>query len=201
MAVPYKLLRTTGSLANKSTLKVVLDEYGTVGIATLAKLIDKATTMTKADLVGALEALKTEMVNQLMDGNRVHLPGLGYFSLSVKGELYEDPRSHKFRLRNAYVRTVNFRPDKQLLTELSYARFENRTYSSETCTMPTDEEIAAALAHLFAESPLILVSDLQSALHISRPMAYRLSRRLESDGKLRNVGSRYRKMFVKGEKG
>lgn len=66
--------------------------------------------------------------------------------------------------------------------------------------MPTDEEIAAALAHLFAESPLILVSDLQSALHISRPMAYRLSRRLESDGKLRNVGSRYRKMFVKGER-
>ena len=115
MAVPYKLLKTGGKLPHNKDLRAVLDVYETVGIKLLGDRIVKATSLTMGDLVGALEAIRYELVEQLMLGNRVHLPGLGYFSLSVKGELYEDPNTHKFRLRNPYVRTVNFRPEKELL--------------------------------------------------------------------------------------
>ena len=56
----------------------------------MGERIETATAMTVADLVGALIALKHELAEQLKLGNRVHLPGLGYFSLAVRGELYED---------------------------------------------------------------------------------------------------------------
>ena len=172
--------------------------YSTVGIQLMGRHIEKATSLTMADLIGAFEAVKVEMADQLMMGNRVHLPGLGYFSLSVKGELYEDPNTHKFRLRNPYVRTVNFRPEKELLRALSGTRFENVTHRYEPHRTPTPQDVDAALARLFAEADYIFVGDLQAELHLSRPVAYRLARRLEAEGKLENVGSRYRKMFVRG---
>ncbi len=69
----------------------------------------------------------------------------------------------------------------------------------EPHTTPTDKEIDAALDQLFASSSFIVVADLPSALHICRSVAYRIARRLEAEGKLRNVGSPRRKIFVRGE--
>ena len=133
-----------------------------------------------------------------MLGNRVHLPGLGYFSLSIKGELYEDPKTHRFRLRNPYVRTVNFRPEKRLMRLLSTTKFENMTYRQDPYSMPTDAEVDAALDRLFAETDYIFIGDLRAELNLSKASAYRLARRLEAQGKLHNAGSRYRKMYVRG---
>ena len=199
MAVPYRLLKNGGKLPHNKEFRAVLDEYETVGMELLGERVEKATAMTVADLVGTLEAIRYELAQQLMLGNRVHLPGLGYFSLAVKGELYEDPKTHKMRLRNPRVRTVNFRPEKQLLKALADTRFENVTYRYEPHATPTAEEIEAALDRLFAESDYIFVGDLRSELHLSKPVAYRLARRLEAEGKLHNAGSRYRKMYVRGE--
>ena len=92
MAVRYKLLKTTGGLPKNADFKVVPMEYGTVGLKQMQGHIERATSLTLADLVGVLEALKTEMLDQLALGNRVYLDGIGYFSLSVGGEVYEDPR-------------------------------------------------------------------------------------------------------------
>lgn len=202
MTVPYKLMRTTGSLAHKKGMKAVLDEYETVGLERMGERIETATAMTVADLVGALIALKHELAEQLKLGNRVHLPGLGYFSLAVRGELYEDPKTKKMRLRYPHVRTVNFRPEKGLMQALEDTRFENVTYRYEQHDAPTAAEIDATLERWFDEADYIFVGDLQAELHLSRPVAYRLARRLEAEGRLENVGTRYRKMYriVKAQK-
>ena len=133
-----------------------------------------------------------------MEGNRVHLPGLGYFSLAVKGEICEDAKTHRFRLRNPEVRSVNFRPEKDFMRTLRNAQFENATYRSRLHATPSPAEVDTALTRLFAAADYIFANDLQTALHLSKSMTYRLLRSLESEGKLRNVGSRYRKMYVKG---
>ena len=99
MTVPYKLVKNGGKLPHNKEHRVVLDEYETVGLERMGERIETATAMTVADLVGALIALKHELAEQLKLGNRVHLPGLGYFSLAVRGELYEDPKTKKMRLR------------------------------------------------------------------------------------------------------
>lgn len=81
---------------------------------------------------------------------------------------------------------------------LRNAQFENATYRSRLHATPSPTEVDTALTRLFAAADYIFANDLQTALHLSKSMTYRLLRSLESEGKLRNVGSRYRKMFVKG---
>lgn len=199
MTVAYKLLKTGGRIAHNKEFRVVLDEYGTVGLKRIGRRIEKATSITFADIVGTLDALAYELAEQLKGGSRVHLPGLGYFSLAVKGELYENPKTHKFRLRNPYVRTVNFRPEKGLMRTLRETSFENVTYRTKPHALPTEAEVETALKRLFAESVCIFVGDLRAELHLSSTVAYRLARRLEAEGRLRNVGSPYRKVFVDGK--
>ena len=65
MAVRYKLLKTTGGLPKNADFKVVPMEYGTVGLKQMQGHIERATSLTLADLIGVLEALKTEMLDQL----------------------------------------------------------------------------------------------------------------------------------------
>lgn len=81
---------------------------------------------------------------------------------------------------------------------LRKAQFENATYRSRLHATPTPEEVDTALTCLFAAADYIFPNNLQTTLHLSKSMTYRLLRSLESEGKLRNVGSRYRKMYVKG---
>ena len=199
MAVPYKLVKSNGNVPNDAKMRVVVDLYPTVDMELMGRHIEKATALTVADLIGAFEAVKVELADQLMLGNRVHLPGLGYFWPAVKGELYEDPKTHRFRLRNPYVRTVNFRPEKGLMRTLRETSFENVTYRTKPHALPTEAEVEAALKRLFAESVCIFVSDIRSALYLSQPVAYRLVQKLESEGRLRNVGSPHHKVFVDGK--
>ena len=199
MAVPYKLVKSNGNVPNDAKMRVVVDLYPTVDMELMGRLIEKATALTVADLIGAFEAVKVELADQLMLGNRVHLPGLGYFWPAVKGELYEDPKTHRFRLRNPYVRTVNFQPEKALMQLLAATEFENRTYLEKAYDRPSAEDIEAALKRLFADADYIFIGDLQSELGLSKSAAYRLARRLEAEGRLYNAGSTYRKMYRKGE--
>ena len=199
MTVAYKLLKTGGRIAHNKEFRVVLDEYGTVGLKRIGRRIERATSITFADIVGTLDALAYELAEQLKGGSRVHLPGLGYFSLAVKGDVYRDPKTQKVRLRNACVRTVKFRPERGLMNALRDTDFENVTYRSKPHDRPSEEQVEAALKGLFAESVCIFVSDIRSALYLSQPVAYRLVQKLESEGRLRNVGSPHHKVFVDGK--
>ncbi len=73
MTVAYKLLKTGGKLPKNKDLRIVVHENMTVGMDRMGKNIEKATTLTTADLTGSLDALKAEIAYQLMEGNRVHL--------------------------------------------------------------------------------------------------------------------------------
>ena len=123
-----------------------------------------------------------------------------YFSLAVKGDLYEDPKTGKMRLRNAQVRTVKFRPDRQMMEALRETKFENATYRDGFYDAPTDEEIDAALVRLFDAQEVVVTSRLLRELGVSRSVGYRLVKRLETEGRLRNVGTPHRKIFMRGAK-
>ena len=106
--------------------------------------------------------MKTELVEELKSGNTVHLPGIGFFSLALKGDMYEDPKTHRHQLRNVAVRKIRFRPDKDFHEALGKMIFENKTYKDGTSTLPIKSAVNAALKELFEESSIITVNDLRS---------------------------------------
>jgi predicted histone-like DNA-binding protein len=192
-------MKTYGSVPTRAKYRVVPVEYETVGLKRISKHIQRATSLTPADVIGVLTALKEEVAEELKMGNHVHLPGIGYFSLAIQGELYEDPRSHHYRLRDANVRKVKFRPDMEFLEALRDIEFENITYTHGTSLVPTGDALDEAIEQLLSRAPFFTVANLQEHLHLSQSHAYRLVARLEADGKIRNMGTSRRKLYGKVE--
>ena len=60
-------------------------------------------------------------------------------------------------------------------------------------------EIDNALRLLFAQQQVLTVGQLQDYLHLRHTFAYRLVKNLEMKGKICNIGSVHRKIFVPGE--
>ena len=190
MTVFYKLQKTTGGLPINSKMKVMPVRQIAVDFESLAQKI------SVADLIGALDALKEAMIAELKEGGRVHLPGLGYFSLSIKGEVYQDAKTQRYRLRFPRIRKIKFLPERTLMKRLADTHFANAGSTSLTLS---EMEIDNALRLLFAQQQVLTVGQLQDYLHLRHTFAYRLVKTLEKKGKIRNIGSVYRKVFVPGE--
>lgn len=197
MTVNYKLLRTSGKLAQLKALRIVPIKKDVTGIERICQHIQQATTLTTADILGTISALKTELAEELKSGNTVHLPGIGFFSLALKGDIHEDPKTQRHQLRNVAVRKIRFRPDKDFYEALGEVDFANKTYKDGTPSLPMRQAVNAALKELFDESPIITVNDLRRRLNLSTTYAYQLVAQLEHEKKIINIGSRYRKMFKK----
>ena len=197
MTVNYKLLRTSGKLAQRKALRIVPIKKDVTGIERICQHIQQATTLTTADILGTISALKTELAEELKSGNTVHLPGIGFFSLALKGDMYEDPKTHRHHLRNVAVRKIKFRPDKDFYEALGEVNFENKTYKEGTSSLPMKTTINATLKELFEESPIMTINDLRQHLNLSTTYAYQLAAQLERERKIINIGSRYRKIYKK----
>lgn len=197
MTVNYKLLRTSGKLAQRKTLRIVPIKKDVTGIERICQRIQQTTTLTTADILGTIAALKTELAEELKSGNTVHLPGIGFFSLALKGDIHEDPKTHHHHLRNVAVRKIRFRPDKDFHEALGEMEFENKTYKDGTPSLPMRPTVNAALKELFDESPIITVNGLRRRLNLSTTYAYQLAAQLEREKKIINIGSRYRKIYRK----
>ena len=197
MTVNYKLLRASGKLEKRKALRIVPIKKDVTGIERICQHIQQATTLTTADILGTISALKTELAEELKSGNTVHLPGIGFFSLALKGDMYEDPKTHRHHLRNAAVRKIRFRTDKDFYEALGEVDFANKTYKDGTPSLPMRQAVNAALKELFEEKPIITVNDLRRRLNLSKTYAYQLTAQLEREKKIINIGSRYRKMYKK----
>ena len=164
----------------------------------MGKNIQSASSLTQSDVIAAVAALKEEISFQLMSGNAVHLPGIGYFTLSVKGKLYQDPRSGHYRLRDPEARTVKFRPDTEMMEALLHTEFENVTYRQDVSSIPTYKEIDEAIERLGTDRPFFSVDDLRLSLNLSQANAYRIAARLVEEGKIKNIGKGRSKLYVLG---
>lgn len=139
MTVFYKLQKTTGGLPINSKMKVMPVRQIAVDFESLAQKISVGTTFSSADLIGALDALKEAMIVELKEGGRVHLPGFGYFSLSIKGEVYQDAKTQRYRLRSPRIRKIKFLPERTLMKRLADTHFANVGSTSPTSKPLSDK--------------------------------------------------------------
>ena len=198
MSIKYRLQKNYGKLKEKAEFRAIIMERQTIGLERIGQNIQGAMSLTRADVFATVMALGDEIAYQLLDGNAVHLPGIGYFSLAVKGEVYEDPRTHNHRLRNPKVRTIKFRPDREMAHKLLSAKFENETHHYGNASIPTTEDIEQALKELFATKSVITIADFRRYLDLSASTTYRIVERLETAGRIHNIGTRRLKLFELG---
>ena len=71
MSVKYKLLKYHGHFSTRSEYRAVTIENQVVGIDRIGRSIQGATSLTHADVIAAIAALRDEISSQLMSGNVV----------------------------------------------------------------------------------------------------------------------------------
>ncbi len=198
MAINYDFYKTTGVLAADDKWYVRAVDNGTAETEELMQYIQEGTTLTTSDLKGALDALAVQIRRQLADGRNVHIEGLGHFSLSIGGEVTTDSKG-RLRLKQPAVRTVNFRPDAGLLRHLSNASFTSSAHRGRHSEAVSEAELPAAIDRLCATTGHFTAAQFRKALRLTSSTAGRLLRRLCSEGRLVNIGSRSFGLYCRAE--
>ncbi|WP_278870104.1 hypothetical protein [Leyella stercorea] len=142
-------------------------------------------SLTKADVRAAFSALRDHMVRALASGSRFHLPGVGYFSLSVGLDAPDDKmRADYIRLRN-----IRFRPERSLLSEVgSGVSFERAAFSSRS-RQYTEEQLLSLLRHYFATHTCLTRRDLQRVAGLRESAAKKWLQHLTATGVLQKDGA------------
>jgi len=160
----------------------------------LAKRINHACSVTESDVAAVLQALGQCVCEELLDGNRVELAHLGTFSLSltcgnkkledcvtkndirVKNILFTPCAEMKHAMQGAEIVSGGPNPNKQL----------------------SDEVILRRLAKYFEEHEFMQRRNFESVCECSRYTATKKLKELVKAGKLRAMGAKNVRFYVKG---
>lgn len=165
----------------------------TYGIDEIAHLLHHRSTYTEGELKGMMELLSNAVGELMMDGNRVHLKGIGYFSPTLtcsKPIEKMDARNLKIELKD-----IVFRPDTLLKKQMASAEFES-TPGSTRFDIYSDEEWNELLNTAFAEQDYLTSRDLVHRSGASSTAVWRRLRRWTEEGKIRNIGARSHAVYV-----
>lgn len=168
----------------------------TIGTMQLAKEIEHATSLTKADVKASLNALQAVFKDHLMQGDSVHVEGLGYFKLSLKctRKMSREKASGKF----IEVKGINFRPECDLIKDLANCTIERSSVRSQSARL-TDEQLMALVNEHFKTNTYLRRSDLQTIAHLTKEMACARLREFVERGVLRREGPRNSPVYVMNE--
>lgn len=150
--------------------------------------------MPKGELMAALSIMQSVILHEMEKGNAVSLPGIGTFRLSLKGDI--EQKDGHYHGRNVRVDSLQFRPDRELLSKVRNFEVEQVPFGLE---FQTDEaEVEARLSELFARQNIITHKDLATALEhrLTRNRIVLLLNRLVQKGRIIREGigaqTRYR---------
>ena len=196
MSIEYDFYKTNGALAKKKPHHVRVVEHDTIHSEELAENIQAGTTLSVADIKGALSALTSEVASQLSMGRRVHLEGLGYFSLSIGGEVTTD-KNNQLKLKNPKVRTVRFLPEDHLLQQFHDMSFTCQHHKGSASKTYNEQGLHDIVDSLLSQHSFFTSNDFFKTAHVTRSSGYRLLRQLEDEHYIENVGTPGQHIFTK----
>lgn len=194
MSVKYDLYQNPPSARQSQAYHVRLKSSGMLTTGQLAREIEHATSLTASDVKGALMELSRLMREGLANGKRVHLEGIGYFSLAASAPVVTDPQT--MRAEHVRVKGVTYQPEKDLLAELdAQVRFE-RTSLKMQSSKKTMEELKRGLEQYFASHVFITRAEFGRLFGLTRSTAIDRLGRLTAEGFLQRKGAKNAPVYV-----
>ena len=160
----------------------------------LAEYINFACSVTESDVVAVLQALGRCVRDELLDGNRVELDNLGTFSLSLTcGQKKLEDRVTKKDIR---VKNILFTPCAEMKQAMRGAEIVSGGPNPHKRL--TDEVILRRLAKYFEEHEFMQRRNFEAVCECSRYTATKKLKELVRAGKLRAMGAKNIRFYVKG---
>lgn len=143
----------------------------TVDFEEVLEDMSSRSTVTSTDIVAVLDGLSHTLIRTLKNGNRIHIKGLGYFSVSITAPQTNKPKT--ITRKKVSVKGIDFRPEKELLEKLkATAQFEyvkEKNHSQDY----SDIEIQGILTEYFKDHRSITRTTFQNICGLTRSTAVR----------------------------
>ena len=199
MSIEFDFYKTNGALAKKQPYHVRVVEHSTVQTDELAQHIQEGTTLSIPDIKGTLSALSSEMVSQLNMGRRVHIDGLGYFSLAIDGEVTTD-KNNQLRLKNPVVRSIRFQPEEQLMKKFQNASFSCQHHKGNASSEHDEQSIKKIVDELLTQRGFFRPLDFMKAANLTHSTGYRILKSLLKEQYIENIGTPGQLLLAKAQK-
>lgn len=163
----------------------------------IAAQIQRRCSLTDIDVAAVLDALSSVMAEELQEGKRVHLDGLGYFhiTLSVDGQIEAHTKRRNTKVR---MKAVKFRADQKLKNNIGAIKVEHIKYGAHSCRL-TEEAITLRLGKYFETHRVMTRRDFQACCGMTRNTAARHIQQLCQAGALTNIGTKMHPIYVPDE--
>ena len=133
MGTPYKLLKRKNPQDREAAAKwyAVPKTGGPADENVMSRLATEDTTMADFELEGASKLISKWIYNQIMNGKRAKIPGLGTFRITFGSQGVDDICDfHTGLIRNI---KINFIPDSNLRSNVLQDQFHSRLQFAIEC--------------------------------------------------------------------
>ena len=177
------------------TMAVSIVNSEVITTADLAKDINRACSITEADVAAVLQAVGQRLGDALLDGNRVEIDHIGTFSLSLtcKNKRKEDHITSK----DIEVSRIVFSPCAELLYAMRGAVIVSGGPTGNK--QLSDTVIEKRLTEFFATHHSIQRSEFERVCECSRYVALAKIKELVKAGKLLVIGKQNTRAYVPAE--
>lgn len=182
MKIKCYLRATGGFMQTNGKVYPAVMEAGKIKGHGLEEQISKNSNLPNGMVKAVLSGLSLEIKKYLALGHSVEVPGLGIFSLDVKGNVKEAGSGEKVIEDGRVV--VKFMPNISLRRVLDDSEFEIVSENVHQSKSLTEEEAYEKVAKLLDETGFFVCRDLVEATGVSRVYADKILDRLVAQGKL-----------------
>lgn len=157
----------------------------TVGITDLEGSIQRSTTLTRTDLRAALVEIGERFLEELQNGHRVHLEGVGYFQMTLTCPPDIKDRS-EVRAESIHFKSIAYTPEKYLRKHLKHTKFVRSDRSGHTVDY-SGIELMGILTDYFKDHDYITRSELEEVCGMTRSTAYRRLKAWREEGLMKKI--------------
>ena len=157
---------------------------GTVSLKEIVDTVSARCTLNAADVHAAVTAIEQVVSENLANGYRVRLDGLGAFSLTLSAPEVADPT--KVRAQNVEVKSVTFAPDKSFVAHSQKQGFERSAEKPHSADVTIDQ-VKTLVAEFLGTNTFVRRADIERLAGLTKSTAQRMVKTLLRSGFLRNV--------------
>jgi predicted histone-like DNA-binding protein len=168
--IDFDIYETPHAKRAKQSYHVRITNSELLDFEKVKKRIADQSTATLGDVSLVVEQLSKIIANEIGMGNRVHIEGIGYFSIGIETDPTSNAKS--INATKVRVRGPQFIPDKKLqssLTDISFVRSKIKRHSAST----TYEEKQVILKDYFKTHASINRLEFQKLLGLTKETAIR----------------------------
>lgn len=197
MAILYDLYTTptpNKEAEGKSSYHARVVNRQTLDADILIQHICERSTLGKGDVISLFTELNREVSRQLLAGNRVQIPGLGYFSLSLQTTPEADPKLT--RAEHIEVKQIEFRAESELREQVRHEASFERCKEKKHSVKHSNEEILQLVTNYLETHPFLTRQTFSKLCQFTRGTAILQLHRLVNEGILVNTNTPQHPIYV-----